>query len=103
MPMPNAPRRYKPPHQKPAKTNRSKAAAARHKWYDRRIWRDVLRPAALLRDGYRCTKCGRMVSGKTAHVDHEIPFGDSEELFIDPANHQTMCQPCHSSKTMGEQ
>ena len=61
-------------------------------------WRR-LREQALLRDGYRCCKCSRIVAGKQAHVDHM----DGNSHNNDLSNLQTLCIEGHSRKTQAEQ
>lgn len=37
------------------------------------------------------------------HVDHvKAVSGPDDPLFWEPSNHQSLCQPCHSAKTAGE-
>jgi 5-methylcytosine-specific restriction protein A len=50
----------------------------------------------LLRDGYQCRVCLRVVSGKAAHVDHIIPKSKGGSDLVD--NLQTLCVSCHSKK-----
>jgi 5-methylcytosine-specific restriction endonuclease McrA len=61
----------------------------------------ALRRAALLRDGYRCAVCGRIVDGREAHVDHIQPrlHGGTDTLD----NLQTLCRAHHGEKTRDEQ
>jgi 5-methylcytosine-specific restriction endonuclease McrA len=73
-----------------------------HPWYQRRIWRDKLRPAVLRKDPM-CAKCGVKPS---THADHIIPFstGKTEQeqwdLFTDLENNlQGLCTEDHSRKT----
>jgi len=37
-----------------------------------------------------------------SEVDHRIPIVDRPDLRLDPANLQSACKACHSSKTMRE-
>jgi 5-methylcytosine-specific restriction protein A len=48
-----------------------------------------------------CLKDNRIVSSQ--HVDHIIAVkGPNDPLFWAPTNHQALCQPCHSRKTVLE-
>lgn len=65
------------------------------KAYDRRSWRDGIRPAKLRQDPLcvDCSKQGRAVAAtEVDHVD-----GDPENNS--PENLASMCKPCHSRKT----
>ena len=74
-----------------------------HSWYSKRIWTDDLRPAQLLREPFcrECAKQGRRV--RATVVDHIVPFRGLWALFVDPANHQSLCKRCHDQKTAREQ
>ena len=65
-------------------------------------WR-ARRMRILLRDAMRCQafRCGRVVSGKEAHVDHVIPL--EEGGTDDDGNLRTLCSRCHGKKTRAEQ
>lgn len=56
-----------------------------------------LRRAVIRRDGGRCVKCGSTVA---LTVDHRIPIhlGGTHTM----TNLQTLCDPCHRSKTAAE-
>lgn len=59
------------------------------------------RERILVRDAYTCAACGRVVSGKDAHVDHVVPL---EEGGADAdANLQVLCAADHGRKTRTEQ
>lgn len=80
---------------KPAETSRQSTRALHTGSAE---WRR-LREETLVRDGYACQHCGRVVTGKgEAHVDH-INGDDSDNR---PENRQTLCAPCHSAKTVRE-
>ena len=73
------------------------------------IWTDDLRPAQLLREPF-CRECAAQYPpGDPRHrtratvVDHIKPHRGSWPLFIDPANHQSLCKRCHDQKTAREQ
>lgn len=59
------------------------------------VWSN-LRKTILLRDGYRCVKCG--LTQKRLEVDHikAISLGGD---FFDQNNLQTLCHRCHKHKT----
>ena len=61
-------------------------------------WRR-LREEVLVRDGYRCADCKRLVAGKDAHVDHID--GDSNNQLL--SNLACRCVECHGVKTRNEQ
>jgi 5-methylcytosine-specific restriction protein A len=69
--------------------------------YDR-TW-EKIRLIALKRDQYICQEClekgDRIVPAN--HVDHAIPFkGKDDPLRLDLSNLRSLCQPCHSRKTV---
>lgn len=61
-----------------------------------RRWK-VLRQYVLERDGWACVVCGSH-RGRL-EIDHKKPVRTHPELSFDPANCQTLCQPCHIAKT----
>ena len=63
-------------------------------------WKRI-RQFVLVRDGYRCRGCGKLVVGREAHVDHID--GDSHHNAPDGSNWQTLCMYGHSRKTFAEQ
>lgn len=68
-------------------------------WYKRAIWVRKLRPAAMQRDNYACQMCGRNWGHETSRlvVDHVTPHRGNWSLFVDPENHQCLCDsPCHA-------
>ena len=67
-----------------------------------KAWK-LLRQQALVRDGYQCRGCGRLVAGKReAHVDHiNNDAADLSGYTLD--NLQTLCINGHSRKTFAEQ
>ena len=77
---------YCPKH-KPQKAPR-RVSAEYHSWYSLPIWTDDLR---------RGDRIWATV------VDHIKPHRGSWPLFIDPANHQSLCKRCHDRKTALEQ
>ena len=65
--------------------------------YHRRAWK-LARQEALTRDHWQCQTCGRVVTGRQAHVDHIIPKSAGGTDHLD--NLRTLCVSCHSSKTV---
>lgn len=62
---------------------------------------DKLRARILERDGYQCQECkrqGRLTAAR--EVDHIEPREDGGG--DDPANLQSLCKPCHATKTSRE-
>lgn len=71
----------------------------RNRFYQRKAWKDLrawrLSVEPLCRS---CAKLGRVVEATV--VDHVIPFDlPTDPLALDPDNTQSLCSPCHSSKT----
>lgn len=90
------------PAHKPKQAPRRESAAW-HSWYNLPIWTKQLRPAQLLREPF-CRECARKgLRTKAAVADHVQPFRGNWELFLDPANHQSLCKHCHDQKTAWEQ
>lgn len=77
-------------------------SAAYHGWYNLPVWTDKLRPAQLLREPF-CRACAlRGLRTRASVVDHIRPFRGDWTLFVDQANHQSLCKRCHDQKTMAE-
>lgn len=70
-------------------------------FYDSRRWRDELRPRKLKGDPLcqRCKLLGLVVQAD--HVDHWQPIADGGSP-TDDRNLVSLCQPCHSEKTMAD-
>jgi RNA-directed DNA polymerase len=64
-----------------------------------------LRPQILVRDDFKCQKCGLAVSPTEAHIDHKRPVRRFKRPIdanrVD--NLQTLCIPCHKIKTKNDQ
>lgn len=91
---------YCPDH-KPKKAAR-RISAEWHGWYNLPIWTKRLRPDQLLREPF-CRECSRHNARTRATVvDHVTPFRGDWGLFIDPANHESLCETCHNRKTAKE-
>ncbi len=90
------------PQHKPSKAPR-RGSAEYHGWYSLPVWTKDLRPAQLLREPF-CRECAkRGVRTRATVVDHVTPHCGDWALFIDPANHQSLCKSCHDRKTAKEQ
>ena len=89
------------PQHKPSKAPR-RFSAQWHGWYSLPIWTDDLRPAQLLREPW-CRECARRgIRTRATVVDHVRPHRGDWALFVDPANHQSLCKSCHDRKTAKE-
>lgn len=90
------------PRHKPSKASR-RGSAEYHGWYSLPVWTEDLRPAQLLREPF-CRECAkRGIRTRATVVDHVTPHRGDWALFIDPANHQSLCKSCHDRKTAKEQ
>lgn len=85
------------------------ASAEYHGWYLLPIWTEDLRPAQLLREPF-CRECAKRYPlsdprsrTRATVVDHVRPHRGDWALFIDPANHQSLCKHHHDQKTAWEQ
>lgn len=58
---------------------------------------DALAKRTLKRDRYLCASCG----DPATEVDHIIPVGEGGARK-DPGNLQSLCSPCHKTKTKRE-
>ena len=74
------------------------ALSIEHRKLDRKRW-GAVRRLALIRDGYRCVKCGK--AGRL-EVDHVKPLSKGGDPW-DLGNLQTLCRGCHIAKTRSEQ
>ena len=63
-----------------------------------KAWK-MLREQVLVRDGYQCQVCKKMVFGTDAHVDHR----DNDSFNQDMDNLWVLCRADHSAKTLTEQ
>lgn len=80
-----------------------RASGGWHWMYLTPAWREELRPAQLLREPF-CRVCAaRGERVRATVVDHIRPHRGDWELFIDPANHQSLCKRCHDQKTAREE
>lgn len=76
-------------------------SATWHALYDSDRWR-MMRAEQLLREPFcrECATAGIRTRANTA--DHITPHRGDPTLFYDPDNLQSLCQSCHSRKTMEE-
>lgn len=92
---------HKPKHKR-------RASAAYHGWYLLPIWTGDLRPAQLVREPF-CRVCAATYPvedprhrTRATVVDHVRPHRGDWALFVDPANHQSLCKHHHDQKTARE-
>lgn len=86
-----------------------RVSAQWHGWYNLPIWTRDLRPSQLMREPF-CRECAKLFPPcdprhrtRATVVDHVKPFRGDWALFIDPANHQSLCKHHHDQKTAREQ
>jgi len=94
--MPKAIPSWRPKRMQGGRPTKEVAHYHSHDWRARRM-------RILIRDAFRCQAvgCGRVVSGREAHVDHATPLEDGGT--DDDANLRTLCERCHGRKTRCEQ
>ena len=68
--------------------------------YGRRAWK-LARRERLMLDNWQCQECGRVVTGREAHVDHVVAKAAGGSDLMD--NLRTLCRSCHSRKTVREE
>ena len=90
-----------PERAKRPRPRRAKRKSPADRGYDRRWRRERL---AYLAGHPLCVAC--LQNGQTVEatvVDHVVPHhGQQDPLFWDCQNWQSLCKPCHDSKTMAE-
>jgi 5-methylcytosine-specific restriction protein A len=89
---------FKPPWV--GQRKRSRAVTPRNQTdagYGRRAWK-LARQERLALDNWACQDCGRIVTGREAHVDHIVPKSAGGSDLMD--NLRTLCRSCHSRKTV---
>lgn len=81
----------------------SSNAAPWRRWYKTARWQK-LRWAVLVRDLFRCARCGR-IEADTARLvaDHKVPHRGDERLFWDADNLQCLCKACHDGVKQAEE
>ena len=85
----------------PAIGHSRRQAEPHRRLYDRRMWRDEIRPQQLAREPLCRTCAKRGVITAATEVDHIEPHAGDMALFRDPENLQSLCKSCHSLKTRG--
>jgi 5-methylcytosine-specific restriction protein A len=81
---------------------RSPEAAAYRRWYNTAAWRHVRK--AQLQAQPLCERCRlKNFLVPATVVNHKKPHKGDWSLFIDPANHQAVCQPCHDGPIQAEE
>ena len=94
---------FKPPWIPRSRAAEKKREAARpnatQRGYTSRGWQ-LTRQEVLHRDMHQCQLCGKLVTGKDAHVDPVV----RKKIFCsdDVSGLQTLCASCHSRKTCQE-
>ena len=86
---------------------RTPEATEYRRLYQRKEWR-ILREQALLRDAFRCQRCGcNLKRGRTdprsAVVHHIKAHKGQHDLFFDLDNLQAVCWSCHSGAIQSEE
>jgi 5-methylcytosine-specific restriction protein A len=81
---------------------RSPEAARYRRWYNLAAWARARR--GCLQANPLCERCkaqGFVVAATV--VNHRVPHKGSWSLFIDPHNHQSVCDPCHDGPIQSEE
>ena len=90
-------------HRPEPRQQRRRVSAAYHGWYSKPIWTKRLRPDQLAREPF-CRVCAAQgIRTRAVVVDHVVPFRGDWDLFVSPANHQSLCKYHHDQKTAREQ
>jgi len=83
--------------------NKARADLPWRKWYNSKRWKD-LRWTVLLRDMFKCQRCGRLEANSSQLVaNHKRPHHGNERLFWSIDNIETACKPCHDSVIQREE
>ena len=100
--MPNAPKSPRRSYLPAPKERNTKETQPE---YHTTRWRK-LRLSILIRDNYLCVMCkAKGIYTPASIVDHVIPVKKHDGNFWDASaedNLQSLCKPCHDSKTGGE-
>lgn len=82
--------------------DRSIDARLYHRWYGLKAWQDA-RHVQLSRQPL-CERClqGEIVTEATV-VNHRTPHRGDWDLFVDPNNHESVCQPHHDGLIQREE
>lgn len=87
---------------RPRPAERSREAQGWRRLYQTDLWKDVLRPAQLLREPF-CRECARRgLRVPATDVDHIRDHKGDMALFADAENLESLCHSCHSRKTARE-
>lgn len=79
-------------------TSRADAEAGRGRAYDKRKWRDGVRPQKLRQDPL----CAEHLENGSAVAATEVDHVDGDSSNNAPANLRSLCKACHSAKTARE-
>lgn len=81
---------------------RGAAAALYRQWYKTREWA-AARVAQFKRQPFCERHLARGQRVPATVVNHRVPHKGNWALFIDPANHESTCKPCHDSSIQSEE
>lgn len=86
----------------PRRPAQQAAASTYHAWYGIEVWQNARR-IQLSRQPL-CERClqSEIVSEATV-VNHRIPHRGDWVLFVDPGNHESVCQPHHDGLIQREE
>ena len=85
----------RPPNFKPPRLKRKQPKFSDKKHYMTKSWK-ATRHEVLLRDGFCCQACRKVVQGRDAQIDHIISRKDGGGDM--PSNLQVLCASCHAKK-----
>ena len=85
----------RPPNFRPPRLKRKQPRFSDKKHYMTKSWK-ATRHEVLLRDGFRCQVCGKIVQGRDAQIDHIISRQDGGGDH--PSNLQVLCASDHAKK-----
>ena len=85
----------RPPNFKPPRLKRKHYKFSDKKMYMTKSWK-AIRHEVLLRDGFRCQICGKIVQGRDAQIDHIVSRQDGGSDH--PSNLQVLCASDHAKK-----
>lgn len=92
---------YCPEHKRSKKSSRAKRKKKdiyhheNKSFYNSGPWKSM-REYIYERDKGCCSRCGKFVFGKSAHVHHKVPVKDNRLLKLDPINLILLCPTCHT-------
>ncbi|MBY3386393.1 HNH endonuclease [Rhizobium laguerreae] len=81
---------------------RSAEAKQYRRWYQLKVWKAAR--ATQLAHQPLCERClqDEIVTEATV-VNHRLPFKGNWQMFIDPSNHESTCEPHHNSLIQREE